>query len=371
MRSYFLFICVFCAFNFLTKIGLGQGVPDAISYQAVVRDPSGNELVNEAVSITFAVRSGAPDGELVYEEFHAAVITNQYGLFQLNIGEGVNTGNGQYNGLNLIPWGMGNYFLEVSATIPGQGASEIIGVSQLLTVPFAFFANRAQTVAIESDGDTQNELIDDFSLTGTLLTITENNEDYSVDLSSIVGGGGNDNDPQNELISSSQISPDHVLTITEAGVNTSVDLQSVAYATWNEDENGVYQQQQHVGIGTATPTSRLHVEGSYSASVVTLSSGLHDMNSQTDLADNQVFICNVTDEDVNIELPPAANCEGRIYKFRKFFSGVVTSNDVNLAAFGSELVDGQTIFGMNHIYTEYLTIISDGLNWYVIEHSKE
>jgi hypothetical protein len=348
-----------------------QGVPVGISYQAIVRDPSGNEIVNETVTVEFAIRLGAPDGPITYEEFHATVITNQYGLFNVNIGNGVNTGNGTYSSLALVPWGSDVFFLEVRATIPGQGASEIIGVSQLLTVPYAFFANRAQTVAVESDGDTQNELIDDFSLNGTVLTITENNADYAVDLSGLIGSGGNDNDPENELITSAQISQTYELTVTEGGNNTSIDLSSVAYATWQEGVNSVFQNEHRVGIGTDSPQSGLHLEGSLSLSVATLTGGFYDFNSQTDLADKSVFVCNVSDEDVTIELPSATVCSGRIYKFRKFFSGVVTSNDVNLSAVADEYVDGQSVFGMNHIYAEYLTIISDGSNWYVIDHSKE
>lgn len=349
-----------------------QGVPEGISYQAVVRDPSGNEIVNESVSIEFAIHSSSTDGPVVYEEFHALVNTNQYGLFQVNIGNGVNTGNGLYNNLSAVPWGSADFFLEVRATIPGQGASEIIGVSQLLTVPYAFYANRAQTVAVESDGDTQNELIDDFSLDGAVLTITENNADYSVDLSGLLtGGGDNDSDPQNELIESAQVSGNNILTITEGGVNTSIDLDQVAHSTWSQSANAVYQDQMNVGIGTATPQSSLHVDGSVSFAVATLGEGLYNLTVQPDLAEKHVFICQVSDGDVNIELPSAATATGRTYKFRKYFTTPVTSNDVNLSAVDGEFVDGQLIYGMNHIYAEYLTIISDGQNWYVIEHAKE
>jgi hypothetical protein len=364
---------LFCvALSLALQFVHAQGAPEGISYQAIVRDPSGNEIVNESVSIEFAVRSVSPDGPIAYEEFHAMVSTNQYGLFHVSVGSGVNTGNGLYNELSALPWGSADYFLEVRATIPGQGASEIIGVTQLLTVPYAFYANRAETVAIESDGDTQNELIDDFSLNGAVLTITENNADYSIDLSGLLAGGGdNDNDPQNELIESAQLSNNNVLTITEAGVNTSVDLDQVAHSTWSQSQDAVFQDQLQVGIGTAEPQSRLHVNGSVSFAVATLSEGLYDLSVLSDLANKHVFICRVTDGDVNIELPSAAASAGRTYMFRKYFDGAVTSNDVNLSAVSGEFVDGQVIYGMDHIYAEYLTIISDGLNWYVIEHAKE
>lgn len=364
----FLFIALCCMK--VTGI-LAQNVPNGISYQAIVRDLSGNEIVNETVTIEFAIRTGTPDGSIAYEEFHGSVSTNQYGLFNLTIGTGVNTGIGTYNSLALIPWGSTAFFLEVRANIPGQGATEIIGVSELLTVPYAFFANKAQTVEVESDGDTQNELIDDFSLNGTILTITENNADYSVDLSALSGGGDNDNSPDNELITSVQLSPDHTITLTEGGSDITVDLTSVAHATWDEGTDAVYQNDHPVGIGIDSPQSRLHVGGSLSLAVSTLSGGIYDFVTDAQLADKSVFICNVTTEDVTIQLPSAVTAAGRIYKFRKFFNGAVTSNDVNLAAVDSEYIDGQTVYGMNHIYPEYLTIISDGFNWYIIDHAKE
>jgi len=352
-------------------VAYAQSVPDSISYQAVVRDLSGNEIANESVTIEFAIRSGNPVGPIVFEEFHSLVNTNQYGLFSVFVGNGVPTGNGLYNSLTMIPWEMNIYFLEVRATIPGQGAAQIIGVSQLLTVPYAFYAAKAGSVITESDGDTQNELIDDFYLNGSVLTITENNADYSVDLSGLAGGGDADADASNELITDVVVTPAHTLQITEASTTTNTDLSTVAYATWSESSTAVFQTTQNVGIGTEDPKSTLDVNGSVSLSVISLNEGLHDLVSNPSLASKTVFICNVTSADVSIELVSAATCPGRIYKFRKFFTGAVTSNDVNIAAANGETVDGQNIYGMNSIYAEYLTIISDGNNWFVIDHAHE
>lgn len=352
------------------KTSVAQLSPDGISYQAVVRDAFGNELVNQTVTVEFAIRSGVPDGNIVYEEIHNLIPTNQFGLFTAIIGGGVETGNGIYSSLNLIPWENQTYFLEVRAIIPGQGNPQLIGVSQLLSVPYALFASEAASVLYESDGDTQNELIDDFSLSGSVLTITENNLDYSVDLSSLPLSSG-DPSSENELISTVAISSSHQLTIEEGANDFEVDMSGLAYATWNESTSAVYNTTQKVGVGTSNPTSTLQVNGSLAVGVATINGGDYDMNASSANADVSVLICDVTTDDVIIHLVPAASCPGRMYKFRKWFDGITTSNDVLIVGASGELVDGSDLYELSSINAEYATIISNGTAWFIIDHYHE
>jgi len=68
-----------------------QNAPGKISYQAVVRDNQGNELVDQSVSVNFTIHKASADGEVVYSEHHNLVQTDQFGLFSTLIGEGIST----------------------------------------------------------------------------------------------------------------------------------------------------------------------------------------------------------------------------------------------------------------------------------------
>lgn len=344
--------------------------PATMTYQAVLRDNAGNQLVNQTVTIEFAIRENDPEGIIVFEEYHNLIPTNQFGLISTLIGNGVNTGNGTFNSLTEIPWGQHVYFLEVRAVIPGEGSPQLIGVSQLVTVPYAYYSKQAETVVNESDGDTTNELIEDFSLNGSVLTITENNVDYAVDLSTI-SGSDNDNASDNELITSMTINDLLQLEIEEGTHVTNADLSALAFNTWSRNADGIYNTNDQVGVGTSAPNSTLDVGGSFGLSVTTLIGEDFDLNLSPSSAATAVFICDVTSQDVNVQLISATNCPGRIYKFRKFFTGTSTTNNVNIIAPVGESIDMMPTYQMSNQYAEYVTIISNGSNWFLIEHSKD
>lgn len=304
-----------------------QVFPPGISYQAVMRDINGEELSNTSVSVDFTIRKNTMDGQVVFEESHHLVATNQFGLFTVIIGNGVNTGTGIFNSLVEIDWGNDHYFLEVRAIIPGQGNPQVLGVSQLLAVPYAHYAAKADSVINEADGDPENELIEDISLDGLVLSIVEN------------------------------------------GQENSVDLGPVGYATWNKNVGVVYNLNEKIGIATATPQSSLSVNGSIAAKVLKISGEQFIMNSLN--ADIHVIICDVTSNNIHVNLIEASSCSGRIYKLRKFFSGANTSNNVQLTPATGEFIDGLSSFSMDHSLAEYITIVSDGIGWYLIDHSKE
>lgn len=318
-----MLLSVFLSAKYLTA----QSFPSGISYQAVVRNANGLELSNSYVTMEFSIRKNTFDGPVVFDESHDLVQTNQFGLITAVVGAGVNTGLGVFSSLTDVDWADDKYFLEVRAVIPGQGSTQILGVSELLTVPYALMAMKAHSVLHEQDGDPANELIEDISLEGNVLTIRENDVDHSVDLSPI------------------------------------------GFATWQKSTGRVYNTQEKIGIGTNNPTSTLSVNGSFSVPVVNLNPGVFDMGSGND--NLHVLICNVTNGDVTVKLSSAATCVGRIYKFRKFSSVQNNTNHLEILPVSGQLIEGSTSFQMSHNAAEYLTLISDGTSWYVIDHSKE
>jgi hypothetical protein len=355
----FLFLC------FASYAAFGQSAPGKISYQAVVRDPQGNELVDQFVTVEFAVHRGTPDGDIVFSESHSLVPTNQFGLFSTMIGTGIVTGDGLYAALTDVPWESDEYYLEVSAGQPGS-PPQVVGISQMLTVPYSYYSTKAGSVVNESDGDTTNELIENVTLEGTTLTIVEQGESYAVDLGNLTSDFGND-----ELINDLELSGNMQLSVTEGTSTSTVDLTAVAYATWNENTTSVYTQGQLVGINTAAPQSTLEVNGSLALKVAKLNAGTTNLNTNTDMANRTVFICDVAMGDVSIQLLPAANCSGRVYKFRKFFTTATTSNDVVITPFAGDEIDGSVSYTMTSTQAEYLTLVSDGQDWYIIDHYHE
>ena len=105
---------------------IGQ-TPSTFNYQAVLRDTDGNPRTNVNVSIELEIHQTTETGTTVYSEIHNTT-TSEFGLVNLEIGS-VNPVS-----FATIDWSAGPYFVEVIV----DGTS--MGVSELLTVPYALYA---------------------------------------------------------------------------------------------------------------------------------------------------------------------------------------------------------------------------------------
>ena len=115
-------------------------MPQNLNYQAIVRDASGQVLGSTAVSYRFSIIKGTPSGTAVYVEKHGAT-TSQLGLVTLAIGNGTDkTGD-----FTSIDWGADKYFLRVEIDASGGTNYVEMGVTQLLSVPYALHAKTAET----------------------------------------------------------------------------------------------------------------------------------------------------------------------------------------------------------------------------------
>jgi uncharacterized protein (TIGR02145 family) len=111
--------------------------PQAFKYQAVVRNNDGSVKADETVAIQIEILQGSADGSTIYLENHNKQ-TSSIGLVDLVIGKGTTTDD-----ITAIDWSMGPYYLEVLV----NGTS--LGVSQLLSVPYAMHAKTAESVTGE------------------------------------------------------------------------------------------------------------------------------------------------------------------------------------------------------------------------------
>jgi hypothetical protein len=105
---------------------LGQ-TPTTFNYQAVLRDADGYINADANVNIELEIHQGTASGAVAYSEVHS-VTTSEFGLVNLEIGSVTPAS------FATIDWAAGPYFVEVSV----DGIS--MGVSELLTVPYALYA---------------------------------------------------------------------------------------------------------------------------------------------------------------------------------------------------------------------------------------
>lgn len=109
--------------------------PKGINYQGVARDNEGNALASKTIAVRISILKTSASGEVEYAETHKPT-TNQFGLFTLVIGQGtVATGN-----FSFISWAIGNKWLQIEIDPNGGSSYSLAGSQQLMTVPYAFYA---------------------------------------------------------------------------------------------------------------------------------------------------------------------------------------------------------------------------------------
>ena len=119
--------------------------PQAFKYQAVLRDNSGEILQNQTVPIRISIHDETAGGTVLYQETFA-VTTNDLGLVNLEIGTGTPT----IGSFVSIDWATNAKFLEIEIDTAGGTSYISLGTSELLSVPYALYAEEA---AIPDDGD--------------------------------------------------------------------------------------------------------------------------------------------------------------------------------------------------------------------------
>lgn len=121
--------------GFLCIINVFAQSPQAFNYQAIVRNASGTVIQDQNVSLRISLLQDSVTGTPVFVETHTAV-TNTFGLVNLKIGKGtVVSGN-----FATIDWSAGLYFIKIEMDVTGGNTFVEMGVSQLLSVPFALYA---------------------------------------------------------------------------------------------------------------------------------------------------------------------------------------------------------------------------------------
>ncbi|MDD5570760.1 MAG: hypothetical protein PHD97_06330 [Bacteroidales bacterium] len=112
--------------------------PQAFKYQTVVRDAGGNPITNQKVNFRISILQVSATGDSVYVETKVDT-TNNFGLANLEIGKG-NVVSGNFTAIN---WGNDNYFIRIQVDVTGGNNFIFMGTSQLLSVPYALYAEKS------------------------------------------------------------------------------------------------------------------------------------------------------------------------------------------------------------------------------------
>lgn len=159
--------------------------PQKFLYQAIARDAGGVALANQAVSFQLSIVQNNPSGSILYQEIHP-VTTNQFGLANIEVGTGLVV-SGDFI---TIEWGSDLHFIQVEMDPLGGFAFQFMGVTQLLSVPYALHASTVENDMVDdADADPNNE-IQSLSIVGNDLSISDGN---TVSIPSVGGGGTLDN----------------------------------------------------------------------------------------------------------------------------------------------------------------------------------
>jgi len=132
--------------------------PEKMSYQAVIRDVSGTLITNQAIGMQISILQGSATGNEVYQETQVP-ISNTNGLVSLEIGTGTVISGDFTN----IDWSNDSYFIKTETDPAGGTNYTITGTSQLLSVPYALYAETAANVSgleqITENGNTGWRLV--------------------------------------------------------------------------------------------------------------------------------------------------------------------------------------------------------------------
>ncbi|WP_375238970.1 hypothetical protein [Aurantibacter sp.] len=133
---------------FLTStLTLSAQSPQGFNYQTVVRNAAGEILANQSVGTQFILHQTTPTGTAVYTETWSTS-TNDYGLLSFAIGNGTSTDD-----FSLIDWSAGPYYLETLLDVSGGTTYVSMGTSQLMSVPYAMFAENSSNSYWDKNGD--------------------------------------------------------------------------------------------------------------------------------------------------------------------------------------------------------------------------
>lgn len=202
MKKLFISVCLILG----SSMAFAQA-PQKMTYQSVIRNTSDALIANSAVGIQISILQGSVTGTAVYIERHTPT-TNINGLATIEIGAGTIVAGS----FGTIDWSAGPYFIKTETDPNGGTTYSISGTSQLLSVPYALYA--------ENSG---NGFSGDYN---DLTNAPTNVSSFTNDAGYITSPNDADANPTNEIQTLSvngqdlTISSGNTITLPSGGANT-------------------------------------------------------------------------------------------------------------------------------------------------------
>jgi hypothetical protein len=169
--------------------------PQKMSYQSVLRNNANELVVNQNIGVKISIIHVALFDTVVYTETHSAT-TNDNGLFTLEVGGGTAL-TGTFAAIN---WAGGSHYIKSQIDLTG-GTNYTLEVSkELLSVPYALYANSSgvnaqdQIAALQTQLSTVQAQLNYIIKKPTLVSAQVSNNTNSA-----VSGGNISSDGQGEV----------------------------------------------------------------------------------------------------------------------------------------------------------------------------
>jgi hypothetical protein len=320
---------------FLVGLSLA-GIPKLINYQGMLTESDGTPL-NDTVDMTFKIyvdSTSTANPDKKWEETHSDVpVIN--GLFNVMLG-GVVSLNLDFSE---------DYWLDVTAG--GEHQSERL---RFTSVGYAYRAAVADSAATAGSGA---GWVDE----GTVLRLQTSTDSVGIGTAS----------PTRRLEVKSSGYGDGFSVSSSGGnelfrVRQNSDASGAIYVFGNASDvkakinggGGGYITGGDFGVGTDSPNSTLHVEGS-------VAMAYRYVDSDYTATDSDCIITTGGGYDVHVTLPSAVGIAGRIYTIKQLEGGM----DTYIETYGSQTIDGQSSMYLGY-YNDYVTLVSNGNNWLII-----
>ena len=138
-KTSFLYLLSLVFYLFIGPLPLALSqIPQGFNYQAIARDGSGNILANTSLSVMFYIQSAETGGTIHWKELHKPVITNNFGLFSLIVGNGERQEESKETSFVNIDWNVAPKYLMTE--ILYSGSWKTFGASLIQSVPYALTA---------------------------------------------------------------------------------------------------------------------------------------------------------------------------------------------------------------------------------------